>query len=113
VDIMSTKKKIDLDREVVIGKSGKRITQTVADQIVADVQRQAAGRGRPSLTGAKHVSPRINLRVPDELHETLEAAAKYAGVTLSVLVREILEHVASSAKRLEAEARRINDKVAS
>ena len=79
---------IDLDREDVRLPDGTRLTDDVADAIVDDVRRKA---GRPSLTGASAVSPRVSFRVTPEVRDRAAAIATEEGKTISELAREALE----------------------
>ena len=81
---------IDLDKEVVLDKRGRRITEARAQQIARQILRENAA-GRPSLTGAKIVSPEVKARVPQSMKNKLDREAKKLGVTPSVLIRQALE----------------------
>ena len=81
---------IDLDKEVVLDKRGRRITEARAQQIARQILRENSA-GRPSLTGAKIVSPEIKARVPQGMKDKLDREAKKLGVTPSVLIRQALE----------------------
>jgi hypothetical protein len=81
---------IDLDVEVVLDKRGRRITEARAQQIARQILREA-GAGRPSLTGAKIVSPEVKARVPQGMKDKLDREAKKLGVTPSALIRQALE----------------------
>ena len=81
---------IDLDVEVVLDKRGRRITEARAQQISRQILREAAA-GRPSLTGAKIVSPEVKARVPQGMKDKLDREAKKLGVTPSALIRQALE----------------------
>ncbi len=81
---------IDLDKEVVLDKRGRRITEARAQQIARQILRENSA-GRPSLTGAKIVSPEIKARVPQGMKDRLDREAKKLGVTPSVLIRQALE----------------------
>ena len=81
---------IDLDKEVVLDKRGRRITEARAQQIARQILRENAA-GRPSLTGAKIVSPEVKARVPQGMKDKLDREAKKLGVTPSVLIRQALE----------------------
>ena len=67
---------------------GTRLTDTVADQIIADVRRKV---GRPSLTGQAAVSPRVSFRLTPEALDKAAAVASQEGKTISQLAREALE----------------------
>ena len=79
---------IDLDTEVVILPSGQRLTNEVADEIVAEVR---AKSGRPSLGKAGTRSPAVAFRLPAELRAKAEQLAAAEGKTVSALAREALE----------------------
>ena len=79
---------IDLEREDVRLPDGTRLTDDVTDAIVSDVRRKA---GRPSLTGASEVSPRVSFRVTPEVRDRAAAIATEEGKTISELAREALE----------------------
>ena len=79
---------VDLDREDVRLRSGKRLTTKLAEEIVEEVRR--AG-GRPSLSGAAARSPQIAFRVPPEVRERAAQVAAAEGKTVSQLAREALE----------------------
>lgn len=79
---------IDLDHDDVRLPDGTRLTQQVADAIVADVRRKA---GRPSLTGEPATSPRVSFRVTPDVRDRAAAIAQHEGKTISQLAREALE----------------------
>lgn len=86
---------IDLDKETVKDRKGRRITEDRAAQIAADTLVKA-GVGRPSLTGPGTRSPEVKARVPEELRDRLTTAAQERGTTTSVLIREALERYLAS-----------------
>lgn len=81
---------IDLDKEVVLDKRGRRITEERAQQIARQILREVVA-GRPSLTGAGKVSPEVKARVPQVMKDKLEHEAKKLGVSPSSLIRQALE----------------------
>lgn len=81
---------IDLSKEVVGDRSGRRITQAYVDRAVREVHEQM-GRGRPSLTGRAAPSPQVTFRLPPELRAKAEARAKREGKRVSDVAREALE----------------------
>ena len=81
---------VDLDKEVVLDKRGRRITEARAAQISRQILREVAA-GRPSLTGTGKVSPEVKARVPQAMKDKLEREAKKYGVSPSVLIRQSLE----------------------
>ena len=81
---------VDLDKEVVLDKRGRRITEARAAQISRQILREVAA-GRPSLTGTGKVSPEVKARVPQAMKDKLEREAKKYGVSPSVLIRLALE----------------------
>ena len=81
---------VDQDKEVVLDKRGRRITEARAAQISRQILREVAA-GRPSLTGTGKVSPEVKARVPQAMKDKLEREAKKYGVSPSVLIRLALE----------------------
>jgi plasmid stability protein len=87
---------VDLDQEVVLDGHGKRITEADAEALAEEIIGKTGGRGgarpgagRPSLNGKSGQSSQIVVRMPDDLQAQLAARAAAAGVTVSLLVREI------------------------
>lgn len=76
--------------EKIYDSKGNLIDENYVENAVADVHRQL-GRGRPSLTAPGKTSPEIKARVPAELKDRLQQAAKEHGQPLSVFIREALE----------------------
>jgi predicted HicB family RNase H-like nuclease len=75
---------------------GTPITDEVADALADEAERgydlnQARRVGRPSLAQATGKSPRINLRITEELHGRAIARAEQEGKTVSQVAREALE----------------------
>jgi len=86
---------IDLDKETVRGKQGRRITERRAQQIAAAVI-EKAGAGRPSLTSPGMRSPEVKARVPEELRKRLQEAALREHTSSSDLIRKALERYLAS-----------------
>lgn len=86
---------IDLDREVVLDKDGRRITERRAERIAKDVLRRVRP-GRPSLTRAGTRSPEVKAGVPAELQQRVRDAAASEHISTSQLVRKALEHYLAS-----------------
>jgi len=74
---------VDLDREVVIGPDGVRVTEAAA---AAYTER----RGRRSLSGGRGKSPQVAFRLDPELQSKAETAAAAKGTTVSSLARTAL-----------------------
>lgn len=91
---------VDLDTQVVRLKDGRRLTNELAEQLAAKTLAEARRRnlvpGRKSLSGGATHSPRVQFRLPDSLRAAAEKRAAEEGVSLSVLVREALEHYLAS-----------------
>lgn len=85
---------VDLERENLHLSDGTRVTDAVADQIVATVRRTA---GRPSLSGTAVSSPQIAFRVTPAVRERATQIAAGEGKTLSQLAREALEERVAAA----------------
>ena len=86
---------IDLNKTVIRGKNGKRITNKRAEKLAMEAIEKVLGR--PSLTAASVESPQIKVRVPMNLKKALDKEAKRRGETKSVIVREALEKYLKSA----------------
>lgn len=85
---------VDLDQEEIYF-NGERLTEDRAEQIAEDALKDARRRGlipgRKSLSGGGAHSPRLEVRVPVELHREISERAKRENVTVSRLVRDILQ----------------------
>ena len=81
---------VDLDREEIRDRKGRRITQAYVDEAVADVHVKTS-RGRPSLTGRASTSPQVTFRLPPALREAAEAQAREEGTKVSAVARKALE----------------------
>lgn len=90
---------VDLDQEDIRLPSGRRLTQKVADEIVAETR---AAVGRPSLTGPGQHSPRVSLRVAPAVVEGLDAIAQREGVSRSEITRRALEEFVAHANTSQA-----------
>jgi predicted HicB family RNase H-like nuclease len=78
---------VDLDTEVVTFR-GKRLTEERAEKVAKDVLRRA---GRPSLTGQSAHTPRVGVRLPDDVRARLQERADREHKSLSAVVREAVE----------------------
>ena len=83
---------IDLDKEVVLDKKGRRITEDRAAKLAEEVLMKV-GRGRPSLTGGSAHSPQVSFRAPAELRARAKERAEREGKTVSQLARDALERL--------------------
>jgi hypothetical protein len=81
---------IDLTKEVVRDRQGRRITEDYVRRVVEDSHRQL-GRGRPSLTGHSAQSPQVTFRLPPELRAEAERLAARDGKRVSEVARQALE----------------------
>ena len=81
---------VDLEREDVKDRRGRRITEEYVEAAVADVHEKTV-RGRPSLSEAGHRSPQVTFRLPSELREAAEAQARREGAKVSDVARRALE----------------------
>lgn len=81
---------IDLGRQVVRDRQGRRITEDYVERVVEQTHRQL-GRGRPSLTGQPTRSPQVTFRLPPELRAKAEKLAAKQGKRVSDVAREALE----------------------
>lgn len=80
---------IDLNKTVILGKNGKRITNARAERMAHEAIAKVVGR--PSLTAKSVESPQLKVRVPVRLKKALDKEAKRRGETASAIVREALE----------------------
>lgn len=81
---------VDLARDDIRDRQGRRITDDYARRAVVDVH-EKTGRGRPSLTGRAKPSPQVTFRLPSALRAKAEARAKRDGKRVSEVAREALE----------------------
>lgn len=86
---------VDLKREIVLDKNGRRITERRVEKMVKETLTQAVGRR--SLTGTGIHSPEIKARVPLKLKKSLQREAKRRGLTSSELMRQAIEEFLRSA----------------
>lgn len=90
----------------VITKDGRTLTESDIEGLATSLERDLEltswkpRPGRPSLGDAPGVhSPRIAVRVPEELHRRAAARAASEGRSISAVVRELLERYAAEAGR--------------
>lgn len=57
-----------------------------------DLDQDPDSRGRPSLSGERGKSPRINFRMSDELYRLAQQRAEAEEVSVSEIARRALEH---------------------
>lgn len=86
---------IDLKKEVIRDKHGKRITEAYVKRLIASTP--VPNVGRPSLTAPGQRSPEVKARVPLKTKQKLERVAKKRNMTPSELLRELLEDYLKSA----------------
>jgi hypothetical protein len=86
---------VDLNREVIRLKNGKRLTNALAAKMAGEAVKQAVGR--PSLSAKSVESPQIKARIPVKLKKALDREAKRRGETNSAIIREALEKYLRSA----------------
>jgi hypothetical protein len=103
---------LDLDREEFTFE-GERLTNERAERIAKEALRELRTRnlvpGRKSLSGAGVHSPRINIRLPDDIYVELQRQAEVIGESVSKLTREVLS--AFVAGEGEQEFRRLRKRV--
>ena len=80
---------VELEREIIRLKNGKRLTSKLAEKLAKQAIRQVAGR--PSLSGTSIESPQLKIRVPVKLKKAIEKEARTRGETISTVVREVLQ----------------------
>jgi hypothetical protein len=81
---------VDLDREDIRDRRGRRITREYVDRAVADVHAKT-GRGRPPLAGTGSTSPQVTFRLTAELRAQAEEQARKEGTRVSTVAREALQ----------------------
>jgi len=86
----------------VRAKDGRQLTEADIERLATsleqdlDLKSWAPRPGRPSLGDAPGVhSPRIAVRVPEDLHRRAAARAASEGRSISSVVRELLERYAN------------------
>ncbi len=60
-----------------------------------DLAKWKPRRGRPSLTGPGEQSPRVSVRLPEDVYRRVSDRAADEGKTISRVVRELLESYGS------------------
>lgn len=86
---------IDLRREVVRDKQGRRIDQAYADRLVASAD-AVRPKGRPGLGDKPGPSPQIAVRLPADTYARVVKTARKRGISLAALTREAVEHYLAS-----------------
>ncbi|MDQ2707447.1 MAG: ribbon-helix-helix protein, CopG family [Actinomycetota bacterium] len=81
---------INLDEEIVLDGDGTRITEARAQEIAEETLAKVR-RGRPSLSEPGETSPRLSLRIPEQLQTRIEQRAEQEGRPVSEIAREALE----------------------
>lgn len=90
----------------VVTKGGRRLSEADIERLAKslegdlDTRSWAPRPGRPTLGDVPGVhSPRIAVRVPEDLHRRATARAANEGRSISSVVRELLEHYAGESGR--------------
>jgi predicted HicB family RNase H-like nuclease len=88
---------IDLDAEV-IHVNGRRLTHELAEHMAIEAERTSRERsnanlipGRKSLSGGREHSPIVQVRVSVTTRDKLAEIAKIQGVSVSKLIRRVLD----------------------
>jgi hypothetical protein len=81
---------IDLKRQVVRDRQGRRITDDYVQRVV-EASHEQIGRGRPSLSGKPARSPQVTFRLAPELRAEAEQLAERDGKRVSEVARTALE----------------------
>lgn len=87
------------DDEVLLDSQGRVVDDDYVREAVEDFHRRQEVRGRPSLSGSGEPgeSPMLRVRLPRELAEAVDEAAKSANTSRSEWVRRALAAQISSA----------------
>lgn len=100
----------DPDQQPAYTDDGRLITHEMLDEWADELAVESAGapvdpstirivstgRGRPSLTGPGHHSPKIQARVPPDLAARTEQRARRDGTSVAAVVRRALEDYLAS-----------------
>lgn len=80
------------DDEVLHDSQGRVVDDDYVNEVVEDFHRRQDARGRPSLSGAGEPgeSPMLRVRLPRDLAEAVDRAAKKAHTSRSEWVRRAL-----------------------
>jgi predicted HicB family RNase H-like nuclease len=88
----------------VITRGGRRLSEADVERLASRVEQDlditswTPRRGRPSLSEATGVhSPRIAVRLPEDLHRRALARAAREGRSMSAVVRDLLDQYAKEA----------------
>ena len=85
---------IDLDEEEFVLPDGRRLTDELAEQIAADVVARRHPNlvpGGKSLSGDGKHSPRVNVRLREDVYGRLLAFAEARHTSVSTIAREAVE----------------------
>lgn len=77
------------DEDELLDSQGRVVDEEYVDAAVEDAIEQVRGRGRPSLSTTGE-SPLLRVRLPRELDEAVNDAARRAGASRSEWVRHVL-----------------------
>jgi len=76
--------------EIARDQRGNVIDDDYVDTVLQEINAAKAPPGRPSL--AEGISPLVQFRVPREVKEAVDRAARVRGVTTSQWLREAVQH---------------------
>lgn len=80
----------DIPDEEVVLPDGRRLTDEVRGELVAEIRETARVAGRPSLTAPGRRSPQIGVRLPEDECAAVRAAAARLGITTSEFARRAI-----------------------
>ena len=89
---------VDLEAEDVRTSTGRRLTDTVVDELV-EAATEARGVGRPSLSSPGVRSPSVTVRLPQGLNAKLDHEAARTGKRRSEIVLSLI-HISEPTRRL-------------
>lgn len=86
---------VDLDKQVVRDKQGRRIDRAYAERLIAAAD-AARPKGRPGLDDKPGPSPQIAVRLPADTYARVVKTARKRGISLAALTREAVEQYLAS-----------------
>ena len=99
-DAVVTDDDVDLDQDPITLPSGRVIdnkgAEALVEETLAAAQKRGLLPGRKSLSGGRHHSPVVAVRLPDAVRDKLVNRAKAEGRSVSAVIREGVERYLAS-----------------